>query len=347
MYLFLEALSNKRIAPNSNGEPDIWIVGQGIAGTLLAHFALERGFRPLVIDDGDPKSASRLAAGIMNPVTGRHFALTWMAADLFPFARQTYRRIEERLGERFYFPWPVLRALPDVQSENDWFARAGDPELKPFLDAEGPTESFGQTVREAPAYLRLTGGGKCDLGRLVAAYREHLRGLGLMRESAFSYGEIDPENLPCPIVFCEGVKGAGNPWFGNEIPFRPSKGEVLIVRIPGAALRETVVKHDIFLVPLGDDLFWVGSNYEQKFSDDLPTPSRRIEMENALRDMLRVPFHVLEHRAAIRPTTANRRPYWGEHPNRPGLYALNGLGTKGATLGPYFANELAQRLFGG
>jgi glycine/D-amino acid oxidase-like deaminating enzyme len=324
--------------------PDLWIVGQGVAGTLLAHFLLEKGLSPLVIDEGEERAASRVAAGIMNPVTGRHFALTWMAAELFPFARQTYRHLEQMLGERFYDPYPVYRALPDVQAENDWLARSGDAELVPFIGLNPPLQTLRDTFRGAEAYVSLQGGGRCDLGKLTAAYRSHLREMGLLHEKSFDFGAIDPAAPPCPIVFCEGAKGTANPWFGTEVPFRLAKGEVLIVHLPDYPLKEAIVKNELFLVPLGNDQYWVGSNYEQRFAHDRPTEERRAAMEAILRQTLRVPFTVVDHRSALRPTTANRRPYWGQHAKYPDLYVLNGLGTKGATLGPYFAHELAQMI---
>jgi glycine oxidase len=334
-----------RETPASPERPDLWIVGQGVAGTLLAHFLREKGLRPLVIDEGGEHTASRVAAGIMNPVTGRHFALTWMAAELFPFARQTYGQLERILGERFYDPYPVYRALPDVQSENDWLARSGDPELAPFIGPAPPLQTLRATFRRAEAYVSLQGGGKCDLGKLTAAYRGHLRQWGLLREKAFDYAEIDPAAPPCPIVFCEGAKGTANPWFGTEIPFRLAKGEVLIVHLPDYPLKDAIVKNELFVVPLGNDRYWVGSNYEQRFAHDRPTEERRSAMEAILRETLGVPFTVEDHRSALRPTTATRRPYWGRHARYPDLYVLNGLGTKGATLGPYFAHELAQMVF--
>ena len=42
----------------------------------------------------------------------------------------------------------------------------------------------------------------------------------------------------------------------------------------------------------------------------------------------------------IRPTSDDRRPILGEHPTHSNVYILNGLGTKGYSLAPYFAKQL-------
>jgi glycine/D-amino acid oxidase-like deaminating enzyme len=53
---------------------------------------------------------------------------------------------------------------------------------------------------------------------------------------------------------------------------------------------------------------------------------------------------VLGHKAAIRPATLERRPFLGFHPRYPAIGILNGMGTKGTSLAPFFANQLAQNI---
>ena len=51
---------------------DVLIIGQGICGSFLS-FELERaGLSYLVIDEARPFAASRVAAGLINPVTHAH-----------------------------------------------------------------------------------------------------------------------------------------------------------------------------------------------------------------------------------------------------------------------------------
>ena len=61
-------------------ECDFLVVGHGIAGATLAYVLRQRGHRVLVYDPGQANSASNVAAGLMNPVAGKRFALTWRAA---------------------------------------------------------------------------------------------------------------------------------------------------------------------------------------------------------------------------------------------------------------------------
>jgi len=54
--------------------------------------------------------------------------------------------------------------------------------------------------------------------------------------------------------------------------------------------------------------------------------------------------HVIEQNAGIRPTTFDRRPFIGEHPQLKRNYILNGLGTKGYMLAPLLAKELVAHI---
>ncbi|HAI83826.1 MAG TPA: FAD-dependent oxidoreductase, partial [Chitinophagaceae bacterium] len=115
-----------------------------------------------------------------------------------------------------------------------------------------------------------------------------------------------------------------------------------------ALIQERIFKFGITtLVPWRDGLWWVGSTYDNRFTDVLPTEHFRASMEAALRQILQLPFTVVDHIAAIRPATIERRPFVGLHPAIPHIGIFNGMGTKGCSLAPYFGEQLAQHLING
>jgi glycine/D-amino acid oxidase-like deaminating enzyme len=59
------------------------------------------------------------------------------------------------------------------------------------------------------------------------------------------------------------------------------------------------------------------------------------------------PFRVLEHVASVRPATLERRPFVGFHPLHPAVGILNGMGTKGCSLAPFFARQLVRYIVDG
>ncbi|NJL76493.1 MAG: FAD-dependent oxidoreductase [Saprospiraceae bacterium] len=116
-----------------------------------------------------------------------------------------------------------------------------------------------------------------------------------------------------------------------------------MVRIPNAEFNN-ILKHRIFIVPLGEDLYWIGATNNQTFEDETPTLSNRQTLENHLREILKLPFEVVAHQAGVRPTVKDRRPFLGLHPQFNQLAIFNGLGTKGASLAPFFAKQMADFL---
>ena len=141
---------------------------------------------------------------------------------------------------------------------------------------------------------------------------------------------------------CEGAKALSNPYF-NYLPFQPTKGEVLLINIDKDE-PDQLLKHRIFLVPQGKGRFWAGATNDWDYPDEKPSQEGRSFLEDRLKDMLSVDFHIDKHQAAIRPTVKDRRPFLGAHPDYPQLFIFNGLGTKGASLGPYFAKQMADLL---
>ena len=98
------------------------------------------------------------------------------------------------------------------------------------------------------------------------------------------------------------------------------------------------------LAPLGDNLFWIGSNYTWDYDNENPTEQFRLQTESLLKGWLKVPFKILDHKASIRLANVERRPFVGFHPVHKNMGILNGMGTKGCSLAPYYAKQLTQHL---
>lgn len=332
---------------------DILLIGQGLAGSLLAHFLEQAGHSVFVIGHQNERSASSVAAGLINPITGRRFVKSWQVDRLIPFARETYRTLERQLGIPIFHERNILRALGSPQEENDWLARSADPAFEAYILEQADLSRYAGRIQPAFGYGEVQHSAQAEIGALVAAYRQYLEGKEAYREGAFDYqqlqvgtaGVVYQDITADTLVFCEGRWAKENPFF-NYLPFHGDKGEVLIVRILGAGF-EKILKQGIFIVPLADGRYWIGSNYVKNPAGDAPTAAGAQYLRTALESILQLPFEVLEHRAAIRPTVKDRRPFLGRHPEFPRLAIFNGLGTKGASLGPYWAQHLATHLTAG
>ncbi|MFN2438025.1 MAG: FAD-dependent oxidoreductase, partial [Chitinophagaceae bacterium] len=160
-----------------------------------------------------------------------------------------------------------------------------------------------------------------------------------LKEEGIQYGNITAQK----IIFCDGIAATDNPWF-SALPFSPNKGEALIIESPELT-NEHIFKKGLMLAPLPiENTYWVGSNYQWEFENDQPTEKFFQQTKLLLQNWLKLPFKILLHKAAIRPATLERRPFVGFHPQQPAVGILNGMGTKGASLAPFFANQLASHL---
>src|SRR5258706_15161710 len=94
---------------------NILIIGQGICGTLLSWYLEKAGLSFLVIDESKPFTASKVAAGIINPVTGRRMVRTWMIDELLPFVWKEYESIQNEMNAQFISEKPIIDFFPSPQ----------------------------------------------------------------------------------------------------------------------------------------------------------------------------------------------------------------------------------------
>ena len=330
---------------------DYIIVGQGITGTFLSYFFTRAGKQVLVIDDAKANSASRVASGIINPVTGRRVVETWMIDKLLPFAQSIYEEVGELLGVDLIQEIDLVNFHATEQMKNAWSDRAaqGSDYILPVRDIENLNQFFDTGLGAdmvSPTLL-------IDLSQLLESWRRFLVQKDALVEEEFdinncvveqaqvAYKDIKAEK----IFFCNGTAAFEYSYF-NKLPFSYNKGEALIVEIEGLP-SANIYKQGTSIVPMGGNLFWVGSSFEWKFEDDQPTEAFRKKVKQALDGWLKLPYKILDHKAAVRPASMERRPFVGIHPQHPAIGILNGMGTKGCSLAPYFANQLVENVIDG
>lgn len=315
------------------------IVGQGIAGTMLSWFLIQAGKKVMVADDARPGSASRVAAGIINPVSGRRFEPAWMYDTIYPFARAAYRQLSELLQVPVFTERRLWTVFPSLQMKeaflkkttgNDYTEWPGAPEYEQFLD-----QPYGAAIVK---------GATVNLRALLPAYRHYLRAQEALLEmhldpgaleitaAGVFYGDIQAER----VIFCNGAAAAALSFF-REVKFLPNKGEALMIKVPGLQTAD-IIKKSITLVPQEEEeLFWAGSSFVWDYEDDHPTAVQREALEKSIAQLLKVPYEVAGHLSAIRPSGHDRRPVAGFHPQHPAIGIFNGLGTKGCSLAPFMA----------
>lgn len=323
---------------------DYLIIGCGLAGISFAETLYNEGKSFTVIADRSQNS-SLVAAGIYNPVVVKRLSMPANAGEHMAFIKPFYAEIESRLGVKFDHRVPLYRKFASIEEQNDWFMAADKPHLSEFLSPAVVHTKYPCLL--APfGFGEVLHTGYVDTPVLVDSYKKFLLENGWLLEESFDYSQLVISNDSIAykqlqakhIVFAEGYGIHANPYF-SQLPLAGTKGELLLIKAPELKL-DVAVNAGIFILPVGSDYYKVGATYEWMDKTNIPTEAARTELLQKLDKIITCPYEVMEHYAGIRPTTRDRKPLIGTHPEYKNLHLLNGLGTRGVMLGPPMARQL-------
>jgi predicted GIY-YIG superfamily endonuclease/glycine/D-amino acid oxidase-like deaminating enzyme len=350
----LKRLSNykkesSRSLRQAQGHIDYLIIGQGISGTFLSYYLQKEKKSFLVIDNNYNNSPSKIAAGIINPVTGRRLVTVWMVDDILPFAWKAYQEIGHELNITAISQKSIIDFFPNPFMRESFLQKieTGDKYVHSYPEQNHFNSFFNYELgcgEIRPVYT-------AHLETLLPAWRQELLKENNLLEENFEIeqlkiepGKIRYKNITADkIIFCDGSSSFENPFF-RQLPFAPNKGEALIARIPDLPGNH-IYKKGMMIVPIAEkDFFWIGASYIWDFETAEPTSMFRENTEQLLKQWLKIPFEIVEHRSGLRPATLERRPFVGFHPLYTTIGILNGMGTKGCSLAPFFAKQLTDHL---
>ncbi|HUF63161.1 MAG TPA: FAD-dependent oxidoreductase [Verrucomicrobiales bacterium] len=314
----------------------VTIVGQGLAGTILAWQVLREGGDVRVVDRGDRPTASQAAAGLITPLTGRRLALSWRFPELLPAARSFYDWAGRMLKHELFRPRTISRVFRDAVERETWEGRASG--LEPWVS---PVRSAGlpRGIRAPWGFGEMKGGGVVNTECFLRLSRERW-----IEEGRFRWGETElghGSDSGGPTVFCTGIAAAAHPDFA-WLPFRPAKGEILTLRIDGFREERVWNRAGHWLLPVGGEHYRCGATYSWDRLDSEPSKEAREDLERRLSEYMDLPWEVVEQKAAIRPVIRWSRLVMGSIPGASGMWVFNGLGSKGALTAPFFARQLAR-----
>ncbi len=331
---------------------DFLIVGQGLAGSLLAWQLVQRGNRILVVDRDEAGTSSKVAAGLVTPISGSKFKLPEDLKTRLASASQFYWNAEEATGERFFYHTRIARLFRSEEEGRRWEEqRERNPELEGFHFPLTLPESFSQPAHGG---FEMAQGGWLDVPTFLEATRQWL-----LEQVSYAIGSVDSRDIEessdgirwknvaaTRVIFAEGWKANENRFF-KWLPANPAAGDILTLRIPRFTTGGRIVNQGKWLLPLGNDRFKVGSNYRHDFTSESPCSAAREELETFVRSLTNLPFETILHECAIRPIIRRSQVFAGIHPSHPGIVLFNGLGSKGVLNGPWHASQLADLLVDG
>ncbi len=324
---------------------DYIIVGQGIAGTILAHELLKKNKNIIFLNNENLSSSSKVAAGIWNPVVFKRLTKSWLADDLIPSLNTFYNEIGKKLNFQFIKETSIAKLFSEEQEKTLWIKKA-ETEMSNYLNSE--TLEMNQPTHTEFALVKQSG--NLDTKLFLNESKKYFQLHNLYLDEQFDFNQlfihpnfVEYKNYTAEkVIFCEGYRIRENPYF-KWIPMKPAKGDVLTIYCKELKL-EFILNKGIFILPLGNNLFKIGATYNWKELHDQPDELAKAELISKLKKIMPYEFEVVNHESGVRPAVIDRRPVIGSHPNHEQLMVFNGFGTKAVMLVPYFAKMLAQHL---
>lgn len=327
---------------------DFLIVGQGLAGSLLAWHLIEAGRRVMVVDRDEAETSSKVAAGLVTPLAGGRFNLPPGLPERLDYARRFYWDLEERHGLRLFHHCRISRLFRDADEAELWEKRVATAD-EAYHRFHGPLRIDPKHIHAPFGGFEMRESGWLDLPAFLDLTRRML-----LERASYAIGRVDGNEVVLApdevrwknvsascLVFCEGWQARGNRFF-DWVPMRPTGGTILDLTIPDLAGEERIINRGAWLLPLGGGRFRCGSTYSGQV---LPEPDHaRSEILGKLGNITSAPVEVTGQRQAFRPTIRRSQVFMGLHPAHPRIAFFNGLGSKGVVNGPWHARALVSHM---
>jgi glycine/D-amino acid oxidase-like deaminating enzyme len=331
----------------------VLIIGQGLAGTALAWRLWERGVPFVIVDRDEPVTCSKVAAGLITPITGMRLTVSWRYAIFYREALRFYRQCGRRLEQRFLFPRGYVRLLKNEKEIEKWEKRRLDPALQGFLHRQTP-QLDADVIENPQNGFQQRHAAWLDTAAYLSASRHHFETLGAWLRADVRPEDVrdDPEGVDWKgqrfthVIWAQGWSAENHPLL-QWVPFQSALGTILTVE---ADLRgeKRILNRGCWLLPRADGTLRAGSTYEWTFDDpNMPSPEQVRSLEQTLRSLLKGPARITGTQSAVRPIVKGRQALIGTHPAHPRVAFLNGLGSKGSLRAPWLARQLVEHLLDG
>ncbi|WP_456440840.1 NAD(P)/FAD-dependent oxidoreductase [Psychroserpens sp.] len=323
---------------------DYIIVGNGLAGIAFCE-QLRKHNKDFIVFDNQSQQSSIVAAGLYNPVILKRFTKVWNSKFQLELAIPKYKELEELLHIKLDYKIPVYRKFTSIEEQNDWFTASDKPGLCDFLSTT-LIKNKNPSIHAEFGFGEVLHSGRINTSQLITSYSDFLDKENKLYKEEFHHNQLEVQQhsvqyknvIAKYIVFAEGFGLMKNSFF-NKLPLNGTKGEMLTIKAPELKMN-FILKSSIFIVPLGDHLYWIGATYEREDKTHSITSEAKEELIDKLKKIINCDFEIIQQVAGIRPTTNDRRPLVGAHPEDKNLFVLNGLGTRGVMMSPFVADQL-------
>lgn len=320
---------------------DFLIVGQGLAGSIIANEIFNKGYSFKIIDNHHKHSASMAAGGIMHPMSFKRLIESWHSLSFINYAAAYYSQLEKELNAEFYESFKLKRPFGSIEEQNDWMGKMKQEGFKDWMGVSNE-EIFG--IHQPYGVGEIFPAGKINVTSFLDLMKSRFE--SNIELGAFDFDEmmLDADGVIYKgqkfqsVIFCEGYQYINNPYFGY-LPNNVTKGE--LIEIESSTLSRDMISKGCFIAPHAEkNTFTVGSTYVWDSTDEQITEKGKKELVDKLTKVGLNNYTITNQKCGIRPTTHDRRPLVGRHPMHEQLFIFNGMGSKTVMMAPMLASQL-------
>ncbi len=314
----------------------ILIIGQGLTGSLLAMALQSHGHTVHILDNTHYACASKVAAGIMNPLTGPRLSLTWPNPAHLDFTLSHYKKLESQLKISLIHPLTMIKQLITPLEKISLEKKQTQQVYSTLFKSPVPNITNGYFI---PIH-------RLDTPTLLTKTAHHLKSTNSLIHTQFTHNDllitknkIQWKALKADsIIFCEGFQGETNPLF-QHLNFKNSKGELIHFTSDNLP-QNTLFNHGKWSCSLTKNHHIYGSTAYWDYSPTpVPEEPSTSQLKEHLSQWLKSPYKITKITAGIRPIMHNRKPAIKTHPTHPHVHMINGLGGHGCYLAPHIITQ--------
>lgn len=301
-------------------KPNIAIVGGGIAGVILSWQAHHMGFSVDLFDEEILETPSKVAAGILNPLSISRKKPIWNAKRF----TQENTLFYSQFGPEVYHKVSMQVNVNSAIEQNNWAtSRAGEEQ---YLEWKHGNTSFGikgSAWVSTEKLLTLLPSSKFRLNKEKVNHKELEEDYDFI---ILATGQIQRQELE-------------SNGFRADM-FRVVLGDILQVELQ----KPSPFMHleGLFIIPLTNGKYVLGSTYIHQFKSVSKDPMRATELIEKARRQGIVVSQKISHRVAVRPAIYDRMPIVGKLEKN--IYCFAGMGSRGLFHAPLLAKQLLNNL---
>lgn len=318
---------------------DYLIVGQGIAGSSLAYCLMQQGKSVVVMDNPRQLSASAVAAGLMQGVSGKFLTRNEFLMKCYDITLPLFKNMESVFETSLLTEMDTYRFAEEIQLKkfekkrrNPDYEGCFHPELVdctlPNITIPNCIKVLKSHVVQTSRFLDLFRNYFKDHNALVETYVSP-RALTLQPDSV-TYDDIHAKK----IIFCTGGLATKLPFF-KHLPLRTIKGETILFSTPDLP-QDRILQRRLWVVPYGNQVFKMGGNYDPTQAC-LPT-QKTLDIFTAFMAECGVSqYEVIHQMSGFRCFLEDQFPICGFLPEQPQIGLFCGFGSKGFITAPAMA----------